>query len=364
MAPTITKPAMSINSRCHRLGDAPYRVPGAPSHIPFLNPTSLTCRHVFRAVLILLLTLGLLAFSSQRGPGAGLGRDPSARHSCRGRRADHRLTYVSGPRWQYVWRRSGYPFLERVPHDGHRVCRQFLLPARAGEVIRPLLLAGGRACPPRDLRHVILERLMDMVTSRAVRGFVLTADPATQPRISRGEGWGPARRGRGRGRPAIAFAAAATRTARTLGARRRAVAAGEAGEDVAALWSRYAGLAVLRQPGRLLSRSPCRPAVAVIAAGIWLTSWPFIFRFPLWFVPGHDHPRCRRRHATGAVGGFHAAYQSPSSRSSAPGRSRHRRAIVLTRSRSAGHPPRAVFHARDGLSLSRAQALATTRARD
>jgi uncharacterized membrane protein YbhN (UPF0104 family) len=126
------------------------------------------------------------------------------------------------------------------------------------------------------------------------------------------------------------------------------------------------GLGVMRQPRRLLvSLALSIPLWLSIAAGIWLTSLAFHITLPYVgsflvmtiLVVGVAMP------TPGAVGGFHAAYQiGVQSFFGAPDDRAIGAAIVL---HAVSFVPVTLlglyFMARDGLSLSRAQALATAR---
>jgi len=127
------------------------------------------------------------------------------------------------------------------------------------------------------------------------------------------------------------------------------------------------GLGVMRQPRRLLvSLALSVPLWLSIAAGIWLTSLAFHITFPYVgsflvmtiLVVGVAMP------TPGAVGGFHAAYQiAVHSFFGAPDDRAIGAAIVL---HAVSFLPVTLlglfFMAREGLSLSRAQALAAERA--
>jgi glycosyltransferase 2 family protein len=247
----------------------------------------------------------------------------------------------------------------------------FLLPARAGEVIRPLILARREGLPfTATFATIILERLMDMVTVLALFAvFVLTADPATmsaQPahlaRVKAG------------GLLAAAVAAVAMTTAfvaaghpERLGRwalRIEHVLPARLARMVAKFVESFTqGLGVMRQPRRLLvSLALSVPLWLSIAAGIWLTSLAFHITFPYVgsflvmtiLVVGVAMP------TPGAVGGFHAAYQiAVHSFFGAPDDRAIGAAIVL---HAVSFLPVTLlglfFMAREGLSLSRAQALA------
>src|ERR671911_240084 len=98
-----------------------------------------------RTVLIFLLTLGLLAFFLRNA-------DMSA-----------------------VWAET------RRARPSMLIAATFLLPARAGEVIRPYLLARREGLPATAaFATIILERLLDLVTVLGLFAvFVLTLNPAS-----------------------------------------------------------------------------------------------------------------------------------------------------------------------------------------
>ena len=332
-----------------------------------------------RTVLILLLTFGLLWFFLRNADMAQVWAEM--------RRARPGLllaavlvtglTYaLRALRWQYVLAPLGkthYANAFRATVIGFAAT--FLLPARAGEVIRPLLLARREGLPATaTFATIILERLMDMVTVLALFAiFVLTADPATlsaQPahlaRVKAG------------GLLAAAVAAVAMTTAflaaghpERLGRwalRIEHVLPARLARMVAKFVESFTqGLGVMRQPRRLLvSLALSVPLWLSIAAGIWLTSLAFHITFPYVgsflvmtiLVVGVAMP------TPGAVGGFHAAYQiAVQSFFGAPDDRAIGAAIVL---HAVSFLPVTLlglfFMAREGLSLSRAQALAAARA--
>jgi uncharacterized protein (TIRG00374 family) len=331
-----------------------------------------------RTVLILLLTIGLLWFFFRNADMAQVWAEI--------RRARPLLllaavlvtglTYVlRALRWQYVLAPLGHV------HFGNAFratvigfAATFLLPARAGEVIRPLVLARREGLPATAaFATIILERLMDMVTVLGLFAvFVLTADPATvsgQPgHLARVKAGGLLAAGAAAVALTVAFVAAghperlgrwALRIEHVLPARLARMVA-------AFVESFTQGLAVLRQPRRLVvSLALSVPLWMSIAAGIWLTSLAFHITFPYVgsflvmtiLVVGVAMP------TPGAVGGFHAAYQiAVQSFFGAPDDRAIGAAIVL---HAVSFVPVTLlglaFMARDGLSLSRAQALAAAR---
>ena len=331
-----------------------------------------------RTVLILLLTIGLLWFFFRNADMAQVWAEI--------RRARPLLllaavlvtglTYViRALRWQYVLAPLGHAhFSNAFRATVIGFAATFLLPARAGEVIRPLLLARREGLPATaTFATVILERLMDMVTVLGLFAvFVLTADPATlsaQPaHLARVKAGGLLAAGVAAVALTVAFVAAghperlgrwALRIEHVLPARLARMVA-------AFVESFTQGLGVLRQPRRLVvSLALSVPLWMSIAAGIWLTSLAFHITFPyvgsflvmMILVVGVAMP------TPGAVGGFHAAYQiAVQSFFGAPDDRAIGAAIVL---HAVSFVPVTLlglaFMARDGLSLSRAQALAAAR---
>ena len=330
-----------------------------------------------RTVLILLLTFGLLAFFLRHADMGAVWAET--------RRARPLLllaavlvtafTYVlRALRWQYLLAPLGptrFSTAFRTTVIGFAAT--FLLPARAGEVIRPYLLARREQLPATAaFATVLLERLLDLVTVLSLLTvFVLTADPATLPadptHLARVKFGGLVAAAFGAAALATAFAAAghperlgrlALRAERVLPVRLAQVVA-------RFVESFVLGLAVMRQPGRLLvSLLVSVPLWLSIAAGIWLTSLAFHITVPYTgsflvmtiLVVGVAVP------TPGAVGGFHAAYQiavqtffgAPVDRAIGAAIVLH--GISFLPVTIAG----VIFMARDGLTLSRARALAST----
>ncbi len=281
-------------------------------------------RRRVRPVLILLLTLGLLAFSFRNANLDGVWAET--------RRADPvplglALVATLGTyalralRWQYLLAPLGKTrFSSAFKATVIGFAASFLLPARAGEVIRPYVLARReRLSAPAAFATVILERLLDLlVVLLLFAWFVLTAgpggvagDPAEFARVKLG------------GITAVAVAIAGVafffvmaghpeRLGR-LGLRLDAVLPARLSRALAGFLRTFTeGLAVMRQPRRLLvSLGLSFPLWLSIAAGIWLTSRAFHITFPFAgsflvmaiLVVGVAVP------TPGAIGGFHAAYE-------------------------------------------------------
>lgn len=277
-----------------------------------------------RTSLILLLTVGLLAFFLRNADLAGVWGEV--------RRADMRLvlaatlvtlaTYLLRSwRWVYLVRPIGparYWVAFRATVIGFAA--SFLLPARAGEIIRPYLLARREGLSATAaFATIIVERLLDLVTVLLLfSAFLLffdpglaAADPRTFAAVRVGAGGAAAAAVAGlvvlgllAGHPER-LGRAAGRLERWLPARLAAA--------VERLVSRFAeGMAVLRRPvelARALALSV--PLWISLAAGIWLTAKAFHITFPFtgsflvmsFLVVGVAVP------TPGAIGGFHAAFR-------------------------------------------------------
>jgi glycosyltransferase 2 family protein len=277
-----------------------------------------------RAALVLLLTIGLLAFFLS---GAHLDRAWEATRHANGRLIAlavvvTMLTYVlRAVRWQYLLAPIGpthFATAFRTTVIGFAA--SFLLPARPGEVLRPYLLAKREGLPPTAaFATIILERLLDLVTVLLLFGlFVvvqdpasLSGDPATYAQVKAG------------GLLAAAAAVAGLTVffllaghPERLGAwalRIERVLPAKLARAVAGFVETFAqGLAVMRQPRRLLvSLILSFPLWLSIAAGIWVTSRAFHMTFGYLgsflvmtlLVVGVAMP------TPGQIGGFHAMYK-------------------------------------------------------
>lgn len=277
-----------------------------------------------RAALVLVLTIGLLAFFLY---GVDFGSVWDAT-----RQADARLlvagivvtmlTYVLRAfRWQYLLAPIGptrFSTAFRTTVIGFAA--SFLLPARPGEVLRPYLLARHEGLPPTAaFATIILERLLDLVTVLLLFGvFVLVVDPASlsaEPdlyaRVKTGGLLAAAASVMG----LAVFFVLAGRPER-LGAwalRIERVLPVKLARAVAGFVETFAeGLAVMRQPGRLLvSLILSFPLWLSIALGIWVASRAFHMTFGYLgsflvmtlLVVGVAVP------TPGQIGGFHAMYK-------------------------------------------------------
>ena len=277
-----------------------------------------------RAALVLALTLGLLAFFFK-------GVDPQAvwaeaRHADPLRLVTAILvvlvTYVLRAfRWQYLLAPIGPTrFTTAFQTTVIGFAASFLLPARAGEVLRPYLLAKREHLPATAaFATIILERLLDLTTVLLLFGvFViavepasLSGDPALYARVKTGGLLAAAASVFGL---AVLFALAGhpERLGR-LALKIQRVLPAKLAHVVAAFVESFAqGLAVMRQPRRLLGSLVLSfPLWLSIAAGIWLTSRAFHMTFSYvgsflvmtLLVVGVAMP------TPGQVGGFHAAYR-------------------------------------------------------
>jgi len=334
-------------------------------------------RSRIRTALIFLLTFGLLAFFLRNADMAAVwGETRRARPLLLlGAVAITAMTYaLRAFRWQYLLAPLGavrFSTAFRATVIGFAAT--FLLPARAGEVIRPYLLARREGLPASAaFATIILERLLDLVTVLGLfTVFVLTLDPASLPgvdpaylaRVKLGGVLAGAAAGGGL---LVAFVAAGhpERLGRWALQVERVLPERLARTVAQFVESFTQGLAVMRQPGRLfVSLVLSVPLWLSIAAGIWLTSLAFhitlaymgSFLVMTLLVVGVAMP------TPGAVGGFHAAYQigvqtffgAPDDRAIGAAIVLH--AISFLPVTALG----IVFMAREGLTLARARTLAT-----
>lgn len=281
-------------------------------------------RSRLRALVILLLTVGLLAFFLRNADMAGVWAE--TRRARGGLLAlavgITGLTYVlRALRWQYLLAPIGAArFSTAFETTVIGFAANFLLPARAGEVLRPYLLARREQLPATAaFATIILERLLDLVMVLLLFGLflavadprTLSAPPAVFAQVKTGGAIAAALALTGL---AVLFALAGhpERLGRAAGRIERVLPA-RAAAMVARFVETFAqGLAVMRQPRRLaVALLLSCPLWLSIAAGIWLTSHAFhmTFSYPGSFlvmtllVVGVAMP------TPGAIGGFHAMYQ-------------------------------------------------------
>lgn len=277
-----------------------------------------------RTALIFLLTLGLLAYAFRNVELSSVWAET--------RRADPwllvlavlvtGLTYAMRAwRWQSLLAPIGpthFSTAFRTTVIGFAA--SFFLPARAGEILRPYLLARREGLNATStFATIILERLLDLATVLLLfAAFVFTAGPGvlggSPGELANITFWG--------GLSAVAAVAGLVVLFALAGHPERLGRAALRIEVV--LPSRLAhlvagfvetfvqGLAVMRQPARLLvALAQSFPLWMSIAAGIWLTSHAFHITFPYpasflvmtVLVVGVAAP------TPGAIGGFHLAYK-------------------------------------------------------
>jgi uncharacterized protein (TIRG00374 family) len=232
------------------------------------------------------------------------------------------MTYVlRSLRWQYLLAPIGPTrFSTAFETTTIGFAASFLLPARAGEVLRPYLLARRERLPATAcFATIILERLLDLVTVLLLFGvFVVLVDPASiagDPALyARVKAGGLAAGAASIVGFALLFVLAGhpERLGRAALRVERVLPARLAGAVARFVETFAQGLAVMRQPGRLLvSLVLSFPLWLSIAGGIWLTSRAFHMTFgyvgsflvTTLLVVGVAMP------TPGAIGGFHAMYQ-------------------------------------------------------
>lgn len=277
-----------------------------------------------RAVLVLALTLGLLAYflhgvdlnavwaETRHANGALLGLAVLI----------VLLTYtLRAFRWQYLLAPIGPThFSTAFKTTTIGFAASFLLPARAGEVLRPYLLARHERLPPTAaFATIILERLLDLVTVLLLFGvFVLRVDPASlsgDPALYAKVKTGGLIAAAASVAGLVVFFVLAGHPER-LGQwalKVERVLPDKLARTLAGFVESFAqGLAVMRQPFRLLvSLALSFPLWMSIAAGIWTTSRAFHMTFDYMgsflimtlLVVGVAMP------TPGQVGGFHAMYR-------------------------------------------------------
>jgi hypothetical protein len=281
-------------------------------------------RSRLRAALVLVLTAGLLAYFLRNADMAGVWTE--TRHADAGLLVVvlvlTGMTYgLRAYRWQYLLAPIGPThFTTAFETTVIGFAASFLLPARAGEVLRPYLLARRERLPATAaFATVILERALDTATVLLLFGvFVLfitpdalTADARLYAQVKTGGALAGAAAVAGLGVFFVLaghperLGRAALRIERILPARLARIVATFVETFVQ-------GLAVMRQPRRLaVSLALSFPLWMSIAAGIWLTSRAFHMTFSYLgsflvmtlLVVGVAMP------TPGAIGGFHAMYQ-------------------------------------------------------
>lgn len=283
------------------------------------------------------------------------------------------LTYVlRAYRWQYLLRPLGRPPFSAVFKTtviGFAVST--LLPARAGEVVRPYLLARKAGFSATSgFATVILERLLDLLTVLLLFGFYLAFyDPGSEVGrsatfLALKSGGLLAGAGSVVGLVCMMLAAGHPETLASWALRVERVLPAKAASAVAHLVRTFLeGLAVVRQPVRLgIAALLSLPLWLSIAMGIWAASrafhiemtFPGTFLLMAVLVVGVAVP------TPGAVGGFHKAYQIGAvgffgaANDRAVGAAIVLHAISFVPVTVAG----AIFLAQEGLSFTRVRGLA------
>ena len=281
-------------------------------------------RSRLRTVLILLLTLGLLGYFLR-----GADMHEVWAETRRANAGDLLLALVATAstyllralRWQYLLAPIGTThFVTAFRTTVIGFAASALLPARAGEVIRPYLLARReRLSATAAFATIILERLLDLVTVLLLfaafvflgAAGVLSDDPGLLAQVKLGGAIAAVG-------SLVAFVVLFTlaghpeRLGRLALSVERVLPATLA-RAVARFVETFAqGLAVMRQPARLVtSLALSFPLWISIAAGIWLTSRAFHITFPFsasflvmaMLTVGVAVP------TPGAIGGFHTFFQ-------------------------------------------------------
>jgi glycosyltransferase 2 family protein len=277
-----------------------------------------------RAAIVVLLTIGLLAYFLRGVPLGEVWKQT--------RHADVPLlvaglfitmmTYaLRAFRWQYLLAPIG-PTRFRVAFETTVIgfAASFLLPARAGEVLRPYLLAKREGLPPTAcFATIILERLLDLVTVLLLFGaFVMLVDPASlsgDPALyARVKAGGLAAAGASiAGLVVFFFLSGHPERLGVWALRIERVLPAKLAKTVAGLVESFAqGLAIMRRPRHLAgSLALSFPLWMSIALGIWATSHAFHMTFSYLgsflvmtvLVVGVAVP------TPGQVGGFHTAYR-------------------------------------------------------
>jgi uncharacterized protein (TIRG00374 family) len=281
-------------------------------------------RSHLRAALVLVLTLGLLAFFFR---GVNLAevwqrtREADPRFLLAGVLATLMTYALRALRWQYLLAPIGRArFSTALQTTFIGFAASFLLPARPGEVLRPYLLARREGLSPTAcFATVILERLLDLVTVLLLFGvFVLVVDPASlsgDPSMyARVKAGGLLAAGASTvGLVVFFFLAGHPEQLGAWALRIEGVLPARLARIVAGLVESFAqGLAVMRRPAHLVgSLALSFPLWLSIALGIWLPSHAFHMTFSYvgsflvmtLLVVGVAVP------TPGQVGGFHTAYK-------------------------------------------------------
>jgi uncharacterized protein (TIRG00374 family) len=289
------------------------------------------------------------------------------------------LTYLLRAfRWQYLLLPLGRPhFLPVFKTTVIGFAASTLLPARAGEVIRPYLLARREGfSATAAFATIIVERLLDMLTVLLLfAGYLVFASPAqagADSEVFRLLKLGGLTVG-AVSLVGLAFMMAAAGHPERLAGwalRIEAVLPARVAHAVARLVRTFLeGLAVVRQPRRLATASVLSlPLWLAIALGIWATShayridmsYPGSFLVMALLVVGVAVP------TPGAVGGFHEAYRIGVTVFFGAGNDLAVGAAIVLHAMSFVPVTilGAVFMAQEGLSLSRVRGMAADAGRE
>lgn len=280
-------------------------------------------RSHLRTAFILALTFGLLAFFFRD---ADLGtvwaemRGASLTLILAGTLATLATYPVRTLRWCYILQPVGrVRFGPALSATVIGFAASAILPARAGELLRPYLLARReRLSATSAFATIVLERVLDMVAVLLLLGtYLMTAGPGRGPFEAE-----HLRAVRGGGLVAALGALALLVLLGVLAGhpdwlvrlvhRLEGLLPSAAGRIAPVITRFTQGLATVRQPGRLLVAVGLSiPLWLVVALGIWLTALAFhmtvsytgSFLIVAFLVIGVAVP------TPGAIGGFHAAFQ-------------------------------------------------------
>lgn len=230
-------------------------------------------------------------------------------------------------RWQYLLEPLGRTtFANSFRATAVGFAASTVLPARAGEVIRPYFLARQSGRSPQDrmsatgaFATVILERLLDLFTVVVLLSsyvFVFGRELGLQqPRAFAAAKWSAGVFGAGTlGALVVLFFVAKdpARLGRTFARLEQVVPSALAGVIARVVEKFATGLAVIRRPGRLIGAIAWSfPLWLSIAVGIWAVAMAFRFAVPFTgsfllialLVIGVAVP------TPGAIGGFHEAFR-------------------------------------------------------
>lgn len=224
-------------------------------------------------------------------------------------------------RWQYLLEPLGRPsFANAFRATAVGFAASAVLPARAGELIRPYFLSRReKVSATSAFATIILERLLDMVTVLALLAlyvFVLSPEmPAERALAFSAVKWAAALAAAGSlGGLAILFVMAGhpQRLGRALSRLEQVLPSTLAGLLAKVAEKFASGLVVIRKPGRLfVALMLSVPLWLSIAAGIWAVATAFDLAIPFagsflmiaLLVVGVAVP------TPGAVGGFHEAFR-------------------------------------------------------